>query len=179
MPVQPVGKRFIRPLVAAECQAGQAVADAQLVSPVQVAGAQKTLGQMKGRGCEPRTEPRDFPLGTKEDDGRLAPEEVGYFHPLAEVCQVRTANHADVLTVIHKFAGDRVDERAGPAAEPRPAFQKSDSQSAPHQSRRDGQASQAATNNYHMRRGRLVYRHHRRYREFLIQGTSVWECLIG
>src|SRR5208283_1484146 len=123
MPAQPVGERFARPLVGAERQAGQAVADPQLISPVQVTGAQETLGQVERSGTQSGPEPRDPSLGTKKHDGRLTAKEVADTPPLAEIAQVCAAGHADMLTVVHQLAGDGVSERAGTAAQPGPAFQ--------------------------------------------------------
>jgi hypothetical protein len=65
-----------------------------------------------------------------------------------------------MLAVVNQLARDRVGERAGPAAQPGPAFQERDPQAAADESRRSGQARQAATDDHHMRRGRLVYERH-------------------
>ena len=150
-----------RPVVAAERQAGQAVADPQLVSPVQVAGGQETLrsgGTERGRVRPGAARP--VPSGLRKHDVRLAAEQVGDPDPPAEIGQVRAAGHADMLAVVDLLAGDRVGERAGPAAQPGPAFQERDPQAATDQCRRRGQAGQAATDDHHMRRGGLVYQRH-------------------
>jgi len=65
-----------------------------------------------------------------------------------------------MLAVVHQLAGDRVSERTGSAAQPGPAFQERDSQAATDKSRGSGEARQAATDDYHMRRGGLVYQRH-------------------
>ena len=143
------------PLVATPGQAGQAVGHPQLVAGAQELGRQKAAGQVERGRPETGPESRDLPLGIEKDQLRLAAEHRVDPDPPAEVGEVRAAGHAHVLAVVDQLAGRRVVERAGAAAQPRPALQERDPQPAIDQRRRGRQARQAAADDHDMRRGRL------------------------
>ncbi len=115
---------------------------------------------MKRGWPEAGPESRDSPFGTQEDHRRLTAEHRIDSDPPAEVSQVGTTGHTDMLAVVDQLAGHRVVKGAGAPSQPGPALQQGDPQSAIDQPRRGRQARQAPADNHNMRRRRLVGRSH-------------------
>ena len=97
-------------------------------------------------------EARDSTVRPQKDQLPLPAEHRVDTHSPAKISQVSTTRHADVLAIVDEFAGRRVIERARATAQPGPALEESDSQTAIDQSRRRRKTSQAATDDHDMRR---------------------------
>jgi len=147
---EPRVERLARP-TAIEPEAGEAEGDPQALADRQVIRPQEAPREVQGGGESAGLQGRVPPLGREEPERRLAAEEVGRADPAAEVGEVGAAGHADVLTVVDEIAGRRVDERAGPPAEPGAALDQGDVQVLARQADRRGEAGEPAADDHHPR----------------------------
>jgi hypothetical protein len=105
---QPTLERFTRSFIAAESQPREPEGKSCFLSNAQESGSEKAASKVKWSGKPARSESRDAAVAIEENQFALPTKQLVDADPSAEVCQVRAAGHADVLTVVHKLARCRI-----------------------------------------------------------------------